>query len=209
VEEVKLYFDFKSPFAFLAKDPAFALAERYAVSVRWIPFILRIKGKGERSVYSEYKAKYSYLDARRWANRRGGFPIKGPLKVYDSVPSLIGGLFARKHGFFRGYAGEVYSRFFDRRIEIDQPLAIADLIAELGHDRAAFLQFHAGAGAAEFEMCQEEAAADHVFGVPLFYFRGEPFWGHDRIPLLEERLFEAGLARATVGATGTGPEIPQ
>src|SRR5688572_13367888 len=205
MEEVKLYFDFKSPFAFLAKDPALGLSRDFDVSVRWIPFILRIKGKGERSRYSEYKAKYSYLDARRWANRRGGFPIKGPLKIYDSVPSLIGGLFAMKRGFFPEYAGEVYSRFFDRRLEIDQPLAIADLVSELGHDKSDFLQYLAGAGAAEFEMCQEEAAADQVFGVPLFYFRGEPFWGHDRIPLLEERLTEAGLARPPVGSTGAGP----
>ena len=48
-EEIKLYFDYKSPFAYLAKEPAFALPERYAVALRWIPFLLRIKGKGERS----------------------------------------------------------------------------------------------------------------------------------------------------------------
>jgi 2-hydroxychromene-2-carboxylate isomerase len=29
--------------------------------------------------------------------------------------------------------------------------------------------------------------------VPLFLFRGEPFWGHDRMPLLEERLRDAAL----------------
>ncbi|HEY2775211.1 MAG TPA: hypothetical protein VGK20_14280 [Candidatus Binatia bacterium] len=77
MEEVKLYFDFKSPFAFLAKDPAMELGRRYALSVRWIPFALRLKGKDERSIYSEYMARYSYLDARRWANRRGGFPTTG------------------------------------------------------------------------------------------------------------------------------------
>lgn len=200
MEEIKLYFDFKSPFAFLAMEPAFELPDRFDVSVRWIPFVLRLKGKGERSIYSEYKAKYSYMDARRWANRRGGFPIKGPLKIYDSRPSLIGGLFARKHGFFPAFAREVYSRFFDRRLEIDQAVEIADLLAEMGHDRAAYLQYLAGPGAAEFEMCQDEAANDHVFGVPLFYFRGEQFWGHDRMPLLEERLTEAGLAKQGVHA---------
>ena len=201
MEEVKLYFDFKSPFAFLAKDPAFELPARFELSLRWIPFILKIKGKGERSVYSEYKARYSYLDARRWANRRGGFPIKGPLKVYDSVPSLIGGLYAMRGGFFRAYADQVYSRFFDRRLEVDQPEAVAGLIEELGHGRAAFLEYLAGPGAAEFDACQEEAAADHVFGVPLFVFRAEPFWGHDRIGLLEERLSEAGLARRPGGTS--------
>ena len=212
MEELKLYFDYKSPFAYLAKDPAFALSERFDVSVRWIPFILRIKGKGERSVYSEHKAKYSYLDARRWANRRGGFPIKGPLKVYDSVPSLIGGLWTMKQeepGLFRRYTDEVYSRFFDRRLEIDQPEAVASLIDELGHSGAAYLEYLAGAGRDEFEACQEEAAADHIFGVPLFVFRGEPFWGHDRMPLVEERLAEAGLLRVDAGAnTSPDPGLP-
>lgn len=201
MEEVKLYFDFKSPYAFLAKDPAFEIPQRFDVRVRWIPFILRIKGKGERSIYSEYKARYSYLDARRWANRRGGFPIKGPLKVYDSVPSLIGGLYALREGFFREYADEVFSRFFDRRLEIDQSAAVASLIDELGRGGARYLDYLNATGAVEFEACQEEAAADHVFGVPMFYFRGEPFWGHDRIGLLEERLAEAGLALGSQGRT--------
>jgi 2-hydroxychromene-2-carboxylate isomerase len=31
--------------------------------------------------------------------------------------------------------------------------------------------------------------------VPLFVLRGEQFWGHDRMPLLEERLEEYGLRR--------------
>src|SRR5262245_26184496 len=60
--EVKMYSDFKSPYAYLAFDPGMALGERFNVSVRWIPFQLRLKGKGERSVYSEYKVKYSYMD---------------------------------------------------------------------------------------------------------------------------------------------------
>src|SRR5262249_31900929 len=52
----------------------------------------------------------------------------------------------------------------------------------------------AGEGRAAYERCQEEAAADHVFGVPFFLFAGEPFWGYDRLALLEQRLEEAGLA---------------
>lgn len=205
--KLKLYFDFKSAHGFLAKDPARELTTRSDVSVRWIPFILRIKGKGERSVHSEYKARYSYLDARRWANRRGG-AIKGPLKVYDSVPALVGRLFAEREGFFPVFADNVFARFFDRRLEIDQPQAVAGLIRELGHSGEAFLAYHAGAGAEAFEACQEEAAEDHVFGVPLFHFRGEPFWGQDRLPPLEERLTGAGLALPPGGAvSGRGGAV--
>ena len=196
MNEVKLYFDYKSPFSFLAVEPAFALAESYAITLRWIPFLLRIKGKGERSQYSEWKAQYSYMDARRWANKRGGFPIKGPLKVYDSTPALIGGLFAQNAGVFRPYTEQVYARFFRRELEIDLPDQIAALITQLGHSGADYRKYLVAEGAAALDACIDEAHTDEIFGVPIFVFRGERFWGHDRMGLLEERLAEAGLRRS-------------
>ena len=197
---IKLYFDYKSPYAFLAMQPAFELPDRYRISVRWIPYLLRIKGKGERSLYSEWKARYSYMDARRWANRRGGFPIKGPLKVYDSTASLIGALFAQERDFFREYSELVYARFFQRELEIDLPEALAGAIEELGYSGAEYLEYSKGEGADRFEACIEEGQEDHVFGVPIFIAEGEVFWGHDRLPLLEERLSELGLRRSVAGS---------
>ena len=194
-EPLKLYFDYKSPFTYLAAAPAFALPERYDVELRWIPFLLRIKGPGQRSQYSDWKAQYSYMDARRWANKRGGFPIKGPLKIYDSTPALIGGLYAQQVGFFREYSEQVFARFFRRELEIDLPERVAALIAELGHSAAGYHAYLSGAGPAALEACIDEAHTDHVFGVPIFVFAGERFWGYDRIGLLEERLTEAGLRR--------------
>jgi 2-hydroxychromene-2-carboxylate isomerase len=192
-EEVKLYFDYKSPYAYLAKDPAFELPRRYHVEVRWLPFLLRIKGKGERSVYSEHKVRYSYMDARRWANRRGGLRIMGPRKIYDSTPALIGALYAQRRDFFRAYTDEVFARFFERALEIDRSEEIAAVIERLGGSAEEYLDFAAGEGAALLDTCLAEAESDHIFGVPIFVFRGELFWGQDRIPLLEERLADAGL----------------
>lgn len=196
-EPLKVYFDYKSPFAYLAMEPALDLPRRYAVEARYLPFTLRIKGPGQRSVYSDWKARYSYLDARRWANRRGGFIIRGPRKVYDSAPALIGGLFAQREGFFERYSLEVFRRFFERELEIDDPAEVAALVAELGEDGAAYQRYFEGEGAADLDACIEEAHADEVFGVPIFCLEGELFWGHDRIPLLEERLREYGLARSS------------
>jgi 2-hydroxychromene-2-carboxylate isomerase len=192
-EEVKMYSDFKSPYAYIAFDPGMALPERFKVRVRWIPFQLRLKGKGERSTYSEYKVRYSYMDARRRSADRGLW-IRGPLKIYDTTPAAIGGLFAEQHGRFLDYGRAAFTKFFLREFEADQPEAVAQLLGSIGlsaQDYAAYLQ---GEGREAYERCQQEAAADHVFGVPFFMFRGEPFWGHDRMPLLEQRLAEAGLA---------------
>ena len=193
-EEVKLYFDYKSPFAYLAAEPAFGLEERYRVRVRWIPYLLRIKGRGERSVRSDWKAEYSYRDARRFAAPRD-LVIKGPRKVYESRPALVGALFAMRHGCFRRYTEEAFRRFFLRELELDEPAAVAALLAECGAPAEEYERYLAGEGAAEQERCEAEAEADHAFGVPLFLFRDEPFWGHDRMPVLEQRLTEAGLRR--------------
>ncbi len=194
MKEIKMYSDYKSPFAYLAFDPAFELEKKYRVRVRWIPFQLRIKGKGERSVYSEHKARYSYLDARRWAKARG-LIIRGPLKVYDTTPALIGGLFADKHGKLMEYSRKAYELFFKREFEADQPEAVAKLTASIGLSADEYREYLKGEGARHYARAQEEAAADKVFGVPLFIFEDEPFWGHDRIPVLEERLTAAGLAK--------------
>jgi 2-hydroxychromene-2-carboxylate isomerase len=192
LKEVKMYSDYKSPFAYLAFDPAFELQERYRIRLRWIPFQLRIKGKGERSQYSEYKAKYSYLDARRWAKPRG-LLIRGPLKVYDTRPALIGGLYAETQGRLIDYSRKAFEFFFRREFAADQPDAVAALIASLGMSGDAYREYFNGIGAQSYERAQAEAADDNVFGVPLFLFEREPFWGHDRIAILEEHLTAAHL----------------
>ena len=193
-KEVKMYSDYKSPFAYLAFDPAFTLEERFRVRLRWIPFQLRIKGKGERSLYSEHKARYSYLDARRWAKPRG-LVIRGPLKVYDTTPALIGGLFAQQQGRLLDYSHRVYELFFKRELEADQPEAVASVIASLGMSADDYGKFLSGDGALAYQRAQDEAAADHVFGVPLFFFDGEPFWGYDRLGILSARLRKEALAK--------------
>ncbi len=194
-QEVKMYADFKSPYAFLAFDPAFALEDKYRVKLKWKPFQLRLKGKGERSQYSEYKVKYSYMDARRWANMRGGLMLRGPLKIFDTRPALIGGLYAEKRGKLREYGNKVFELFFKRELAADEVDAIAPLIAGVGLSESGYRDFLAAEGAAEYERAQDDAVADQVFGVPMFFFASEPFWGYDRMGLLEKRLTEGGLKR--------------
>ncbi len=192
-QELKMYSDFKSPYAFLAFDPAFALEDKYRIRLKWKPFQLRLKGKGERSIYSEHKVKYSYMDARRWANRRGGLMIRGPLKIFDTTPALIGGLYAEKHGRLRQYGNTVFELFFKRELAADEPDAVASVIANVGLSAQGYRDYLAGEGPADYERSQQDAVADRVFGVPMFYFRNEQFWGYDRMGLLELGLTEAGL----------------
>jgi 2-hydroxychromene-2-carboxylate isomerase len=154
--EVRMYSDYKSPYAYLAFDPGMALEQKFNVRVRWRPFQLRLKGKGQRSVYSEYKVKYSYLDARRWANLRpGGLILKGPLRIYDTTPALVGGLFAERQGRLLDYSRTVFEKFFKRELEVDQPDAIAGVIAGLGMSDEGFRDYLAGEGMRAYERAPE------------------------------------------------------
>lgn len=195
-----MYTDFKSPYSYLAFEPGLDLPERFEIELRWLPFEGRQRGAGERSMYSERKYQYSWIDVRRWGRQRG-LQFEPPIKVYDSKPALIGGLFAQRQGLLRGYGREVFRRFFIRDLEIDQPGAVADVIASLGMNDDAFLRYHAGAGADDLQAAREEAIGDRVFGVPFFDFDGEQFWGNDRLALLERRLTEKGFSR-TVASSG-------
>jgi 2-hydroxychromene-2-carboxylate isomerase len=196
-EEVKMYSDYKSPYAWLAFDPAFALEKKFSVKMKWMPFQLRLKGSGQRSVYSEYKIKYSYMDARRTANERGDKKIiRGPLKIYDTAPALIGGLFAEKQGKIVDYSRRVYELFFKRELAVDEVGAVAKFMDEFGLSGKDYLAYFEGDGQRDYEDAQKQASTDQVFGVPICIFRGEQFWGNDRIPMLERRLEQAGLSHS-------------
>src|SRR3984957_16753356 len=142
--DVKMYSDFKSPYAFLAFDPAFALEDKYRIKRKWKPFQLRLKGKGERSQYSEYKVKYSYMDARRWANMRGGLMLRGPLKIFDTRPALIGGLYAEKHGKLREYGNQVFELFFKRELAADEAAVLVSVFEGLGISAQGYFNYLAG-----------------------------------------------------------------
>ena len=196
LEELRMYSDFKSPYAWLGFDPVFALEDKFNVKVRWMPFQLRIKGSGQRSVYSEFKVKYSYMDARRSANERGDKKmIRGPLKIYDTVPALVGGLFAEKHGRLVEYGRAVFEAFFKRELAIDEADAMAAFIENMGMSGDDFRRFLEGDGKVEYDRAQEMAMEDQIFGVPICVLRGEQFWGNDRVSMLEGRLRSLGLGK--------------
>ena len=107
--------------------------------------------------------------------------IRGPQKIYDSTVSLIGALYAQKEGFFRAYSEATFGRFFERRLEIDVAEEVAALIDELGHRGSDYLGWLVAKGAQRLEACIAEGMEDEIFGVPIFVFEGEKFWGYDRI----------------------------
>lgn len=195
---IKLYFDYKSPFAYLAKDEAYKLEEDYQVIVEWLPYVLDIpEALGDLQTRTQQqwrKIRYLYMDARRWANKKG-LVVRGPQKIFDSSIAAIGMLYAKQQGKFRPYHDRVYECFWRRELDIEDKQAIAAVLTEIGAPTEGFRTYLDGVGRADLAAIQQRAEADEVFGVPIFIVEGEVFWGHDRIPLLREKLDVIGLKK--------------
>jgi 2-hydroxychromene-2-carboxylate isomerase len=185
------YTDYKSPYAYLAKEPAYALEDELGVTVEWRPYTLNIPSflgtLDDRTEAQWRKIRYAYMDMRRFANKRG-LVIRGPRKVYDSHPATIGMLYAQDQGVFRPYNDAVFYRFWNHEMEVDDIDAVEAILTEVGADAAGYRAFLSGEGRRRHDALTAEAEKQGVFGVPSFVYGDELFWGYDRIELLKERL---------------------
>ena len=195
VDRLIVYFDYKSPYAFLAVRPARGVAAAFGLAIEWRPYTLRIPeylgSVDDRNDHQWRRVKYSYMDARRMANERGLVTL-GPQKIFDSRVAHIGALFAQDHGVFDAYHDQVFERFFRRALDIEDVAAVQAVLAEAGADGAdAFPGFVEGEGDGRYRRILDEAEAMGVFGVPTFVIGEEIIWGGDRLDMVRRALAAA------------------
>ncbi len=200
---VTVYTDYKSPYAYLAKDLVYDLARDFAVQVDWLPYVLdiasflgsaRLDDKGRvieenRNAHQWRRVKYSYMDCRRQATKRG-LTIRGPQKIWDSTLAAAGLLFAKRQGdkVLRHYHDITFARFWKRELDIEDPAVIAAVLDEAGADTAGLADYLAGDGPREVDRISRAAEEKGVFGVPSFIVDGELFWGREHLPDIREML---------------------
>lgn len=197
---IDLWIDYVSPYAFVAKAWAYQLEADYDITLQWRPYTLDVASYmgsvDQRDPHHWRRVRYSYMDARRFANKQG-LTLMGPKKIYYARPANTGLLYAQKHGVFRSYNDLAFDRFWRRQFDPEDVAAVEALLVEAGAPLG-FPDFLIGEGGAEHDRLRNEAEAAGVFGVPMFVFDNELFWGGDRIGLLRERLDEKGTSRRAV-----------
>jgi 2-hydroxychromene-2-carboxylate isomerase len=200
---IVVYSDYKSPYAFLAKDLIYELEDEFDLRIDWLPYTLdipsylgsaRLDERGEvlESVRTEQqwrKVRYSYMDCRRQARKRG-LVIRGPRKIWDSSIAAIGMLWAKRQGVapFRAYHDRVFERFWRRELDIENPEAIAAVLTGAGADTTGFDHYLAYEGRREHDTIRNAAETAGVFGVPSLLIDGELFWGREHLSDIREIL---------------------
>jgi 2-hydroxychromene-2-carboxylate isomerase len=201
---ITVFSDYKSPYAYLAKDKILALERDFPVHIAWMPYILDIPSylgsakidetgavlEEQRNAHQWRRVRYSYMDCRRQA-RKQGLTILGTRKIWDSTLAAAGMLFAQQHGdaVFHLYHDRVFERFWRRELDIE---SAAEIDAELRRCGAPD-----GFASLVPALCQKvseisrSAEAMGVFGVPSFLLEGELYWGQEHLEDIRGILLRA------------------
>jgi 2-hydroxychromene-2-carboxylate isomerase len=203
---VTVYIDYKSPYAYVAKDLAYELERDFPIRLDWLPYVLdipsflgsaRLDAEGRvieenRNAHQWRRVRYSYMDCRRQARKRG-LVIRGPQKIWDSTTAAIGMLYAKRQGdaVLHAYQDRVFERFWKRELDIEDPAVITAVLGEASADTTGFAAYIAGNGRAELTGVCRAAEEAGVFGVPSFVVDGELFWGSEHLPDIRAMLAAA------------------
>lgn len=201
-----VYMDFKSPYAFIAKDPTRALGRELGVAIDWRPLTLDIpsylgsarlddKGKVEKSERTPEQwtaVRYAYRDARRYAEAQG-YALRGTVKIWDTSLAHIGFAWARGQGdaVLARYMDLFYERFWRREVDAEDPAVVSALLAEAGAGLDGFDAWRRGEGRRRHDAEQQAIFDAGIFGVPSYVVDGELLFGREHLPrvrwLLEGR----------------------
>jgi len=193
-ERIDYFFSFRSPYSYLSGPRAFALPERFDVELAFrgvIPMAMR-----GQSV-PRAKRLHTLRDVAREA-RRLGMPF-GP--VHDPIGRgalrcLAVGEHALDVGRAREFVLEASRGIWAEAIDVATDEGLRRVCERAGLGWAACSAAVAdGDLRARVEKNTDELIERGHWGVPVFAFRDELFWGQDRIEDLETALANAGLAR--------------
>lgn len=192
---IDFFFDFSSPYSYIANEWIDALAARHGRTVRRHAILLGVTFQAaelKSPVSHPIKREYSLRDFARSA-RYESLPFTMPLEF--PIPTQNA---ARVFWWLHDTQGEdpaaqwvrsAFRAYFVRGVLLSQPAALKALVAESGLDAEAAEQaWNDPIWKGRLKLANEQAVAAGVFGAPYFIVDGEPFWGNDRKPQIERVL---------------------
>lgn len=192
---IDFYFDFSSPYSYIASEWIDAVAARHGRAVRWHAILLgaTFQAAGLKSpVDHPIKREYSLRDFARSA-RFAGVPYEHPVH-FPVLTQNAARVFWWLHDTASperavAWAHAGLRAYFTHGEDLSDPAVLRGALQ------------HAGIEAAEAEAVytdpvwkhrlrreNDAAIAAGVFGAPFFVIDGEPFWGNDRRPQIEAWL---------------------
>jgi len=191
-ESVRFYFSFRSPYSWLALHRAEAALASTGIALEYVPVFPPPEFANDPLNFPD-KVNYFREDLERIA-RAYGLPFALP-EPFDCNWLRPHAAFFSAHDAGRGveFSKALFDARFCRGENLGDDRVIGECASRAGLEPGRIV-------AAQDELPSQErlmlgmiqAVTDHqLFGVPLFVFRGERFWGNDRIDWLVRSIQQA------------------
>jgi 2-hydroxychromene-2-carboxylate isomerase len=195
---IEFYFDFSSPFGYLASCKIEGIATKYGRDVLWRPFLLgavfKITG-GVPPMTVPIKGDYYKRDFPRSA-RYHSVEYRQPsvFPINSVAPSrAFYWLDAKNPERAKELAAALYRAYFTEDVDISNAENVIAVAAKLGLDAN---EVRAGmndpAVKERTKVEGDKAIAKGTFGSPYIVIDGEPFWGADRLDQIDKWLATGG-----------------
>ena len=196
---IDFYFEFASPYGYLASTQIEDLGARHGRAVVWHPIMLgaAFKETGARPLTeTPLKGPYLRQDVPRFA-RLLGVPFRAP-------PVMPANSLAASRAFVwldrdnprlaKRLAQTIFHAHWGEGRDIGAPEQVADIAAApLGIERPMLLAALADASIKDrLKVATAVAIERGVFGSPFVFVDGEPFWGADRLGQVDAWLARGG-----------------
>jgi 2-hydroxychromene-2-carboxylate isomerase len=197
-EPIEFYFDFSSPYGYLGAQRIDEIGARHGRDVAWKPFLLGAVFKTTRSeplLGIPMKGDYARVDIPRMARLLGvPFTLPSPFP-FMSVAACRAyyWLQDRDKEKAKELAKAIYHASFGEGRDMSGAVAVIEVAGGLGVEPGEL------AGALKDPAVKDRLRAEvdagiakGVFGSPFIFVDGEPFWGNDRLDLVDRWLDTGG-----------------
>ncbi len=195
---IDFYFDFASPYGYFASLRIDELAAKHGRTVAWHPILLgavfKVTGM-KPNMQQPLRGEYLQHDVNRIARLMGcpfAFPAVMPVNPVAAARAYWW-QFAQSPESAKALARALYHAHWGEGRDIGSPEAVADVAGAMGLDPAAV-----AAGMQDQtvkDRLREEtngAIGRGVFGSPFVLVGDEPFWGWDRLDMIDRWLATGG-----------------
>jgi 2-hydroxychromene-2-carboxylate isomerase len=192
--QVEFFFDFGSPYSYLAWHQLPKIAAKRAATIVWRPMLLGgvFQATGNHSPMEiPAKGRYSLIDLQRWAQHFGVPMTMNPHFPINTLTLMRGAVAmqGRSEAEFQRYLAAIFAAMFERPRNLGQAEEVTAVLHENGFDPVQFQRLFSDPAVKEqLKRNTEEAVARGVFGAPTFFVGEQMFWGQDRLAFVEQAL---------------------
>ena len=197
-DSLDFYFDFSSPYGYLASERIDGIAAKHGHSVTWRPMLLGAvfqKIGGSPLVNQPMKGPYSQHDMLRSARLHGitfNVPDNFPVNSIAACRAYYW-LAGSDATTARGFAQALYRGYFVENRDLSQPEMVVEAAQTLGVDGDALVAAVQDQAIKDRLRAENDAAIERgVFGSPTVFVGDEMFWGHDRLEMIDRWLESGG-----------------